>query len=410
MGLLVLTVLAVLASGCSTIPNTSEPQVIPQSAVPTQNNAAPGPPQGLNQDDFIRHFFDAGANPSNGYAAAAAYLTKRAAAQWKPNKSITIIADYPRIAPAVDPDHDPNTAQWMVSGQVLGTLQGGSFQPAAQNFSMEITLRRQSNGYRIETPGAGVTLTQSKFLSAYQSRPVYFLDGTIGIPVPDPRYILRGAPIDEDKQLITDLLGGPSPALANAVYTALPSETTVKAISSTNSGITVNLSSLDSLSTQVRKQVVLQVVKTLQPAPGAVSVLTNSTPLVPHKAAWLPSDLSELTPQVHSAAGTAGNGKDITPLVTTGGKITNLNGKPIGGPNGLGECNYRSAALSFDESELAAVCPAAKGFQLRIGGLEKKGTKVGPVEPSMSRPTWRIAAGSSGDGGYELWTVVRGTT
>jgi hypothetical protein len=398
-----LSVLALLA-GCSTVPERSAPRVVPASPVQNTKASAEKPPTGLTGGQFIRRFFEASANSSNNHAKARNYLTHKAAKAWKDHTSTTIIGDDPRIAPAKSGSEQPDVSVWNVSGRVRGRLRGGSYAPAAGSFSFAIRLRRVGkDGWRIIEPPAGVWFTQETFLSRYRSRPVYFLDQSTGRLVADRRWVTRGAPVHEAKQLMSYLLGGPSRALKDAVRTATPAGTTLASpVTKTSSGgLEVNLSSVESLGRARKKQLAAQIVSTLEPSAGPITVLSDGKPLVAGKPDWNRSDLSAI-------AGSSHNGEDEQALVAAAGKVTTLeNGRPVAVPESSTPCDLRAASESLDGAEFGLVCGVPGGVRLLAGAKDGSAVPAGDVVASLSRPTWQVA-GNSGNVGYALWTVAGG--
>jgi hypothetical protein len=403
IGCAALSMLALLG-GCSTIPQSSSPRVVPVSPAQQTQGSAEKPPTGLTGGHFIRKFFEASVNAANNHAAARKYLTDKAATVWNDHKSTTIVDNEPRIAPAQSGRKQPGTTVWNVSGQALGQLRGGSYEPQTGSFAFTVRLRRVgADGWRIENPPKGVWFTHDTFLSSYRDRPVYFLDPSTGRLVADRRWVARGSGLHESMQLIRYLLGGPSHALNGAVRSAIPSDTTLASRVTTTSGggIEVNLSSLDSLSTARKKQLAAQVVGTLLPSAGPITVLTDGKPLVPGKAHWDRSDLSAVT---GPAPGTAENSRA---LVAAEGKVTTLAGREVAVPSSSRPCDLRSASQSLDGAEFGLICRKGGRVRLRVGAMGGSAVPVGGPARSLSEPTWQVA-GSGGEAGYALWTVAGG--
>jgi hypothetical protein len=400
-----LSALALLA-GCSTIPQHSAPRVVPASPAQHTRGAAEKPPTGLTGGHFIRKFLEASVNSSNNHAAAREYLTGKAAKAWNDHKSTTIIDDEPRIAPAQNGRKQSGTTVWNVSGQVLGHLRGGSYQPQTGSFAFTIRLRRVGDhGWRIENPPKGVWFTHDTFLSDYRGRPVYFLDQSAGRLVADRRWVERGSGAHESNQLMRDLLGGPSPALHGTVRSAIPPGTTLasRVTDTSGGGLEVNLSSLDSLSTARKKQIGAQIVSTLLPSAGPITVLSDGKALVAGKPDWDRSDLPAAT------GPSRGAGKNDQALVAAEGTVTRLGGGRVALPKSSTPCDLAAASQSLDGAEFGLLCRHAGKVRLRVGAKGGTAVAVGHAASSLSRPTWRVS-GSGGNAGYALWTVVGGTS
>lgn len=393
----VLAVLAVLVSGCATVPASSDVRVLRSVPAGPQVPPPTGPIPGASPFRLVRDFIEATGDPTNGHAAARAFLTREAAAGWDDNASLTVIEDSPDT-PLSGPAPQPGSSSVVVRATRIGTLAAdGSFTPDAGQLTLPLNLVRQDGEWRITDPPSGVLVESIAFQHNYRPVRVSFLDPVRGNLVPDMRWV---PPYPEETlagRVLDLLLAGPSQVLADSVTSALPPGTRPRSNVLTNSeGRTViDLAGLGGLGAAERRLVAVQLVSTLDKlVPPPLRLLADGVPLVASKPEWRPGDITSFT----SAAGPR---PDVPGQVVYGGRLRGLDGVPVPGAAGSGELAVRSAARSSPEGEQLAVVVA--GPQLLVGSSGQNLSEVALDAASMTRPTWRPS-------GTEVWTVINGST
>ena len=81
----------------------------------------------------------------------------------------------------------------------------------------QIELIKTTGGWRIDKLPNGVFLDWQQFQETYKRANLYFADPTGKTVVPDPRYVAVADPDQLATELVTKLMGGPRPELANSV-------------------------------------------------------------------------------------------------------------------------------------------------------------------------------------------------
>ena len=119
----VLSVTALIVSGCATLPGDSEPQVLRQYERSRVAENPVGPEKGQEADLLLKSFFAQSANPTQTHQAARMYLAPEAAATWDDSQGTTILRSIEDISSTVS--NDPNRIIFTVRGEKVGRLTGG---------------------------------------------------------------------------------------------------------------------------------------------------------------------------------------------------------------------------------------------------------------------------------------------
>lgn len=82
---------AALVTGCTTLPNNTEPQAIRSFEPQIEEDSDLGPQPGREADLLLRDFYTASAHPTQDYQVARSYLAKDTAQQWDPHESILVV-------------------------------------------------------------------------------------------------------------------------------------------------------------------------------------------------------------------------------------------------------------------------------------------------------------------------------
>ncbi|MCU1609451.1 MAG: Lipoprotein LpqB, beta-propeller domain protein [Pseudonocardiales bacterium] len=397
---LLATVLLIVAplAGCAAVPDSSDLEVVRSMPVGSGSASPAGPQRGVDPFRLVREFVEATGNPANGHAAARAFLSRTAAANWDDRAGLTVIEDAPGAAPQADPNGGVRRIR--VGGSQLGVLAAdGSFVPAAGTFAIPLDVVTEHGEWRITNPPPGVLVEASAVQRNYRQVRVSFVDPNRGTLVPDLRWVPAQPASTLPGRVLDLLLAGPSERLAGAVRTAIPGGTRLRSnVLVSRSGRTViNLSGVDALTDQQRRLVVAQIVSSLDGlVPAPMRLLADGEPLVGEQAEWRSADIA-------AYAGPTGPRPDVPGQVVIGGRLRRLDGTPAVGSAGAGQFTVLGAASSNPGGELlAAVVAGPDGRpQLRVGPSDGDLAMVPLDAATMSRPTWRPS-------GTEVWTVING--
>lgn len=395
-----LVVAVFLAAGCATVPQSSDVVVV--RAVPAaQPLAVPGPSPGTSPFRLVRDFIEATGNPRNGHAAARAFLTRQAAADWNDGQSLTVIEDSPDT-PVTGPGEPGDSRSVVVRAAMVGKLQrDGSFVADSGELTRQLDVVREDGEWRITDPRPGVLVESTAFQQNYRQVPIFFADPGRGALVPDVRWLAARPDATLAGRVLDLLLGRPSETLRDAVVSALPPDARLRSnvLVDPRGRTVIDLAGLGGLSEADRRLVAAQLVSTLDGlVRSPLRLLADGQPLVAGKPEWTTTDIAPYT----SATGPS---PDVSGKVVYGGLLRDLGGDPVAGPTGSGELQVLSAAQSSPNGEqLAAVVAGPDGRpQLWVGRTGQAMTRVPLNAASMTRPTWRPS-------GSELWTVIDGAT
>jgi Lipoprotein LpqB beta-propeller domain/Sporulation and spore germination len=405
-----------LLVGCAAVPASSDMQVVRSLQGGSRLSPPAGPQRGADPFRLVRDFIEATGSSANGHAAARAFLSREAAANWDDGAGLTVIEDAPGATPqgATPQGATPQGATpqggtaaegvrriW-VGGPRLGVLNpDGSFTPAAGPFSVPLDVIKERDEWRITNPPPGVLVEVTAFQRNYRQVRICFLDPNHGTLVSD----LRWLPVQPASTLagraLDLLLTGPSQRLAGAVGSALPYGTRPRSnvLISRSGRAVVNLTGLDVLGVQARRLVAAQIVATLDGLlPTPLRLLADGEPLVSGQVEWRFADIASYIPP-------AGPRPDVPGQAVVNSQLRGLDGTPVPGAAGAGVPPVLSAARSSPGGELLAAVvtgPDARP-QLRVGPTEGDLAAMALNAVSMTRPTWRPS-------GIEVWTVIDGRT
>ena len=225
--LAVVTALAVLLTGCSSIPRSGSVQA-GQDAV-TGENPPPvflpfRPQAGASMEEVLTGFIAAGTSPDNNYEIAREFLTTDFADSWKSDTGVTVDDLSGRSITPVD-DH---TMQFSVR-PVAEVNAIGEYHEEALSASVPLRYEFAQVGgeWRISAAPNGTVLDQTTFKDVFSAQSLYFYDPDFLFLVPDVRWFPRGA--STPTKIVNGVLGGPSEWLAGAVTSAFPEGTALTA-------------------------------------------------------------------------------------------------------------------------------------------------------------------------------------
>ncbi|MDN5705824.1 MtrAB system accessory lipoprotein LpqB [Corynebacterium casei] len=384
-----LAITALSLSACSTLPSSSDPQVLRSFSPQPEVDPAVGPTPGQEADLLVREFYSAAAIPSSDYSAARSFLSPEAAENWNPEESMRIVD---LIELTSQNTQGSNQRTFTVRGSVIGSIaSGGSYVPENSGYETTIRMEQVDGEWRITDLPDGVVFERTELRNHYQPLPVYFYRQTGSVLVTDRRWLF-GSQTSLDAQLITLLLEGPSARIAPATTTVVPEEATFVGF---EDGV-YNFAGMQNMSADDRLRFAAELVRTLSHAgvQEPYSVTADGAPLVENLESMTTDDFAEYNPRVAS--------NSVAPLYALNdGNILQVSGnaaEPLEGS--LGDSgNIESADISAN-GVVAAVRREGDESQLIFGEVEGQPEEALQAE-TISRPTFENA-------GQAAWAVVEG--
>ncbi|MGP5295175.1 MtrAB system accessory lipoprotein LpqB [Corynebacterium casei] len=384
-----LAITALSLSACSTLPSSSDPQVLRSFSPEPEVDPAVGPTPGQEADLLVREFYSAAAIPSSDYSAARSFLSPEAAENWNPEESMRIVD---LIELTSQNTQGSNQRTFTVRGSVIGSIaSGGSYVPENSGYETTIRMEQVDGEWRITDLPDGVVFERTELRNHYQPLPVYFYRQTGSVLVTDRRWLF-GSQTSLDAQLITLLLEGPSARIAPATTTVVPEEATFVGV---EDGV-YNFAGMQNMSADDRLRFAAELVWTLSHAgvQEPYSVTADGAPLVENLESMTTDDFAEYNPRVAS--------NSVAPLYALNdGNILQVSGnaaEPLEGS--LGDSgNIESADISAN-GVVAAVRREGDESQLIFGEVEGQPEEALQAE-TISRPTFENA-------GQAAWAVVEG--
>ncbi|MGV0837549.1 MtrAB system accessory lipoprotein LpqB [Mycolicibacterium thermoresistibile] len=407
-----LTVLAMIGvlTGCAGVPNSSSPQAIgtvERPAPPT----LPKPTPDMSPDVLLREFLKATADPANRHLAARQFLTESASQSWD-DAGGSLLID--RVVFVEDPG--PQRVSVSMRADILGSLSDmGVFETAEGELPDPgpIELVKTPEGWRINRLPNGVFLDWQQFQDTYRRHTLYFADPTGNTVVPDPRYVAVSDPDQLATELVSKLIVGPRPEMANTVRNLLEPPLRLRGpvtradggrtgVGRGYGGARIDLENLSTTDPQSRQLLAAQIIWTLARAGinGPYVINADGAALDDRFAeGWQTSDVAATDPGAVDGAAAG-----LHALV--GGRLMAVDGQqasPVPGAFGHSP-NQTAAALSRNGQRAASVVTERPGApdmaaSLWVGPL---GGAAGQAleARSLSRPSWAL------DGA--VWEVVDG--
>jgi Lipoprotein LpqB beta-propeller domain/Sporulation and spore germination len=212
----VISVLAV--SGCAGVPSSSAPQAIGtvERSAPT---SLPKPTPAMDPDLLLREFLKATTDPANRHLAARQFLTESASRGWDDAGSALLIDNVVFVE-----TRSADRVSVNMRADILGSLSDiGVFETGEGALPDQgpIELVKTTGGWRIDRLPNGVFLDWQQFQDTYKRHNLYFADPTGKTVVPDPRYVAVSDPDQLPTELMSKLIAGPRPEMANSVRNML---------------------------------------------------------------------------------------------------------------------------------------------------------------------------------------------
>jgi Lipoprotein LpqB beta-propeller domain/Sporulation and spore germination len=407
--LLAVALLAGIAAGCAGVPTSSAPQAIGTVERPPAPSL-PEPSPGMDPDVLLREFLKATADPANRHLAARQFLTESASRAWDDAGSALLIDNVVFVETRAT-----DRVSVTMRADILGSLSDvGVFETAAGALPDPgpIELVKTSGGWRIDKLPNGVFLDWQQFQQTYKRHDLYFADPTGKTVVPDPRYVAVPDPDQLPTELISKLIAGPRPDMADAVRNMLGPPLRLRGpvtradggktgIGRGYGGARVDLENLTTTDPHSRQLLAAQIVWTFARAgiAGPYVINADGTALDDRFAdGWEASDVAATDPG--AADGAAG----VHALI--GGALVSVDGQNtprVAGSFGQMQ-NQQAAALSRSGRNVASVVALRAGqpdvaSSLWIGPYGGDAVEAADGH-TISRPSWALDDA--------VWVVVDG--
>ena len=269
------------------------------------------------------------------------------------------------------------------------------------------------DGWRINRLPNGVFLDWQQFQDTYKRHTLYFVDPTGKTTVPDPRYVAVSDPDQMATELVSKLIAGPRPEMANTVRNMLGPPLRLRGpvtradggktgVGRGYAGARIDLGNLSTTDPHSRQLLAAQIIWTLARSDikGPYVIDSDGAALDDRFAdGWQTTDVAATDPG-------AADGASAGLHALVGGSLMFLDGQNSARvPGAFGQiAGQSSAALSRDGHEVASVVTLRPGAPDAAASLWIGSEGQGAVEStdgrSISRPTWALDEA--------VWVVVDG--
>src|SRR6478672_2288894 len=397
-------------AGCAGVPSSSAPQAIGTVDRPAPPSL-PKPTPGMDPDVLLREFLKATADPANRHLAARQFLTESGSREWDDAGSALLIDNVVFVE-----TRETERVTVHMRADILGSLSDlGVFETGegALPDPGPIELVKTSGGWRIDKLPNGVFLDWQQFQSTYKRNTLYFADPTGSTVVPDPRYVAVSDPDQLATELVSKLIAGPRPEIANSVRNLLGPPLKLRGpvtradggktgIGRGYGGARIDLENLSTTDPHSRQLLAAQIIWTLARAGinGPYVINADGAALDDRFAdGWNTSDVAATDP---GAADGAAAG--LHALV--GGSLLSLDGQRSSRVTGsFGQMpNQTAAAVSRTGQNMASIVTLRPGApdmasSLWVGPLGGNASQALDGR-NMSRPSWSLDDA--------VWVVVDG--
>ncbi|MDT5250054.1 MAG: hypothetical protein QOJ28_2688 [Mycobacterium sp.] len=405
-----LFVIVAALTGCAGVPSSSAPQAIGTVDRPAPPSL-PTPTPAMDPDVLLREFLKATADPANRHLAARQFLTQSASQSWDDAGSALLIDRVVFVE-----TRGPDRVSVTMKADLLGSLSDvGVFETAegALPDPGTIDLVKTPGGWRIDKLPNGVFLDWQQFQSTYKRNTLYFVDPTGKTVVPDPRYVAVSDPDQLATELLTKLVSGPRPEMANTVRNLLGQPLRLRGpvtradggktgVGRGYGGARIDVENLSTTDPHSRQLLAAQIIWTLNRAGinGPYVINADGAALDDRFAeGWNTSDVAATDPGSDPGAAAG-----LHALI--GGSLVSLDGQKAPRVAGsFGQMpDQTSATLSRSGQEVASVVTLRPGAPDMASSLW-----VGPIGGdaaqaldgrTLSRPSWSLEDA--------IWIVVDG--
>ncbi|MFF5189081.1 LpqB family beta-propeller domain-containing protein [Streptomyces sp. NPDC000345] len=416
---------AVLLAGCASMPDSGDLRGVESTprqdtqvrvfAMPPRDDAPPS--------EIVQGFLEALTSDDPSYSTARQYLTTRAAQNWEPERSTTVLADGPGTeADRSGGREESDDYSFTLTGTKVAAVDAQqSYAPASGGYHQTVHLTRdkKTEQWRIDALPQGVVMGKSDFQRNFMSVNKYYFashttSATSGQPmaVADPVYVRER--VDAMTQMVRSLLNGPTSWLRPVVRSSFPTGTALKkgttaltpddqnklTVPLNDKAARIGQSKCDEMAAQL-----LFTLQSLNPTVDEIALRAGGRQLC---------SLSE-----EKAAAVAARGSETHPdylyfidghhqLVRMAGSVGgNAKADPVPGAFGDGTKPVRSVAVARDEHSAAGV--SLDGKALYVASTVPSGSLGEPVLTSagkteddrLTTPTW--------DAQGDLWVADRNT-
>ena len=385
---------ALLLAGCAGIPTSGPIQhgaaVGDPRTEPATRSLAQPPREGASQLQIIEGFLNANESFDDDHAVARLFLTPDAAKTWNPAAGTTV---YDNSTSTGGDSYKPvGTSEIVFSAAKVGTIsQQGQYDVSGGTVEASFKLKQVDGQWRIVSLPQGLLISAGAMGRDYSDYDVYFPDPNRSVLVPD-QVLLPISP-GTSTALVRALIAGPTPWLAPAVRTAIPTGTKLVVDSAPIVDGVVEVDLTAPAATAIGKEaqaLSAQIVWTLRPLSGVTAVritvdgiALRGVPAVQPITSWPQWD-----PDADPAAGVAGP----VAYFANGERLFSLHDdKAVAVPGQVGDGTFalHHPGVSFDESEVAGLDPGQHSLYVTKVGA---GVKVaGPVLTEGTRltaPSW----------------------
>ncbi|GAA3072143.1 MULTISPECIES: LpqB family beta-propeller domain-containing protein [Actinomycetes] len=209
---------ALVASGCTPMVPTDGPVGTSELDVggdPAYSIQAASPVEGMDPEEIVLGFINAGVEPTNQYEVAREYMTDEAGARWSSGARTLVYSGDPNVLSMGD---DSYSVQMEVESAVDETGILTQF-PEGQTQTEEFELEQVDGEWRIADAPEGTMVTSGSFPTVYESHTLYFYDPQQRYAVPDIRWF-RSSRTGVPTEIVSALLDGPATYLEPAVTSA----------------------------------------------------------------------------------------------------------------------------------------------------------------------------------------------
>lgn len=214
-----LTAVALLASGCSSVPDSGPVQRVDLAAPDAQEEVIPynpgAPRAGASPGEIVDGFLDAMKATPMSTAYARRYLTKDAAMNWAPAGRTLVygelgshVGSSPRVSVELE------DAGWL---DERGVWRGGL---AASQAILDFELTRTEGEWRISSAPDALVVEEDWFLTHFARSNLYYVEPTGRTLVPEPIFAPKGT--SYATTLVSSLLSGPGEEERGVIRSALP--------------------------------------------------------------------------------------------------------------------------------------------------------------------------------------------
>ncbi|HEY2299388.1 MAG TPA: LpqB family beta-propeller domain-containing protein [Jatrophihabitans sp.] len=391
-------------AGCTTVPDSSDPQIVQPVAVEPGNLPPLGPPDGAEPREIVEGFLAANGDTGPSHSSAVQYLTTEARAAWSDTDTTVTVVDRTQVGNVVrgKSHNGDRTAKITVTGHQIGTIDDtGAYKPFLRGngsglggvpLSQPFGLVRAKGQWRIDSLQPGLLVTAAQF-EAFRQVAVYFFDSAERNLVPEARYTQLSAPTDLIRWLVTtELAQQPPQPLTTAVPQAGSKQvsTTVPADpGAPNSPVTIEIPGASALDGTNLNRLATQISATLKQVlqVDRIEITDGDT------AVRIPAVSSTIfTPeQLSGRYAPTPPGNQL--YYVKGGAVYQESGRRIPGRVGAGAYDLTSAALTVtkasDALQVAGVRGTGPGAVLDISNPKTPGALVATtVHGNLSRPAW----------------------